>query len=114
MGDHIAGFVLLMTASMVIQMRVSGQGATAPNPTLKMMQYVLPVMLLFIFNRLSSGLSLYYLIYNALSIAQQMMINKRIDHVKLMGTVDKKKAKEMRKEQMLEEKKARKEKNSKK
>jgi len=114
MGDHIAGFVLLMTASMVIQMRVSGQGATAPNPTLKMMQYVLPVMLLFIFNRLSSGLSLYYLIYNALSIAQQMLINKRIDHVKLMETVDKKKAKEMRKEQLLEKKKALKEKNSKK
>ncbi len=114
MGDHIAGFVLLMTASMVIQMRVSGQGNTAPNPTLKMMQYVLPVMLLFIFNRLSSGLSLYYLIYNALSIIQQMMINKKIDHVKLMESVDKKKAKEMRKEKMLEEKKARKEKNSKK
>ncbi len=114
MGDHIAGFVLLMTASMVLQMKVSGQGSTAPNPTLKMMQYVLPVMLLVIFNRLSSGLSLYYLIYNALSIAQQMMINKRIDHVKLMETVDKKKAKEMRKEKMLEEKKARKEKNSKK
>ncbi len=114
MGDHIAGFVLLMTASMVIQMRVSGQGNTAPNPTLKMMQYVLPVMLLFIFNRLSSGLSLYYLIYNALSIAQQMMINKKIDHVKLMESVDKKKAKEMRKEKMLEEKRAKKEKNTKK
>ncbi len=114
MGDHVAGFVLLMTASMVIQMKVSGQGSTAPNPTLKMMQYVLPVMLLLIFNRLSSGLSLYYLIYNALSIAQQMMINKKIDHVKLMETVDKKKAKEMRKEQLLEKKKALKEKNSKK
>ena len=114
MGHHIAGFVLLMTASMVIQMRVSGQGNTAPNPTLKMMQYVLPVMLLFIFNRLSSGLSLYYLIYNALSIVQQMMINKKIDHVKLMESVDKKKAKEMKKEKMLEEKKARKEKNNKK
>lgn len=114
MGDHVAGFVLLMTASMVIQMKVSGQGSTAPNPTLKMMQYILPVMLLLIFNRLSSGLSLYYLIYNALSIAQQMMINKKIDHVKLMETVDKKKAKEMRKEQLMEKKKALKEKNSKK
>lgn len=114
MGSHIAGFVLLMTASMVIQMRVSGQGSTASNPTLKMMQYVLPVMLLVIFNRLSSGLSLYYLIYNALSIAQQMLINKNIDHVKIMESVDKKKAKEMRKEKLLEEKKAKKEKNSKK
>lgn len=112
MGDHIAGFVLLMTASMVVQMKVSGQGNTAPNPTLKMMQYVLPVMLLVIFNRLSSGLSLYYLIYNALSILQQMLINKKMDHVKLMESVDKKKAKEMRREKLLEEKKSRKEKNS--
>jgi YidC/Oxa1 family membrane protein insertase len=110
MGDHIAGFVLLMTASMVIQMRISGQSSTAPNPALKMMQYVLPIMLLLIFNRLSSGLSLYYLIYNALSIGQQMMINKQIDHVKLMESVDKKKAKEMRKEKMLKEKEERKKK----
>ncbi|MEX0680719.1 MAG: membrane protein insertase YidC [Balneolales bacterium] len=111
MGDHIAGFVLLMTASMVVQMRISGQSSTAPNPALKMMQYIMPVMLLFIFNRLSSGLSLYYLIYNALSIGQQMMINKKLDHVKLMGSVDKKKAKEMRKEKMLKEKQERKEQN---
>ena len=111
MGSHIAGFVLLMTATMVVQMRVSGQGNTASNPALKMMQYVLPVMLLVIFNRLSSGLSLYYLVYNALSIAQQLLINKQMDHVKLMESVDKKKAKEMKKEKRLEEKKARKEKN---
>lgn len=111
MGSHIAGFVLLMTATMVVQMKVSGQGNTAPNPALKMMQYVLPVMLLVIFNRLSSGLSLYYLVYNGLSIAQQMLINKKMDHVKLMESVDKKKAKEMRKEKLLEEKQARKEKN---
>lgn len=107
MGDHIAGFVLLMTASMVIQMKVSGQSSTAPNPALKMMQYVLPIMLLVIFNRLSSGLSLYYLVYNALSIAQQMMINKQMDHVKLMETVDKKKAKQMRKEQEQQKKQER-------
>ncbi len=112
MGAHIAGFVLLMTATMVVQMKVSGQGNTAPNPALKMMQYVLPVMLLVIFNRLSSGLSLYYLIYNVLSIAQQMVINKQVDHVKLMESVDKKKAKEMRREKTLEKKKAKKEKSS--
>ncbi|MDI6401249.1 membrane protein insertase YidC [Balneolaceae bacterium ANBcel3] len=111
MGSHIAGFVLLMTATMVIQLKVSGQGNTASNPAMKMMQYVLPVMLLVIFNRLSSGLSLYYLVYNALSIAQQLMINKKMDHVKLMETVDKKKAKEMRREKLLEEKKAKKKNN---
>ena len=97
MGDFIAGFVLLMTASMVVQMRISGQGGAA-NPQMKILQYIFPVMMLLIFNQFASGLSLYYLVYNILSIGHQMLINKQIDHVKLMEGIDKKKAKEMAKE----------------
>ena len=104
-GDFVAGCVLLMTAAMVVQMRVSGQGGAA-NPQMKILQYVFPVMLLFIFNRFASGLSLYYLVYNVLSIGQQFMINKKIDHVKMMEGIDKKKARELEKEQKLEQKKA--------
>ncbi len=98
MGNFIAGFVRLMSASMVIQMRISGQGGAA-NPQMKILPYIFPVMMLLIFNQLSSGLSLYYLVYNILSIGQQMLINKQVDHVKLMEGIDKKKAKEMAKEQ---------------
>lgn len=101
MGDFVAGFVVLMTISMVIQMRISGQGG-ASNPQMKIMQYIFPVMMLLIFNQFASGLSLYYLVYNILSIGQQMLINKQIDHVKLMEGIDKRKAKEMAKEQALE------------
>lgn len=97
MGDFIAGFVLLMTASMVVQMRISGQGG-AGNPQMKILQYIFPVMMLLIFNQFASGLSLYYLVYNILSIGHQMLINKQLDHVKLMEGIDKKKAKEMAKE----------------
>lgn len=104
MGDFLAGFVLLMTVSMVIQFKVSGQGG-AGNPQMKILQYIFPVMLLVIFNRFASGLSLYYLIYNVLSIAQQFMINKKIDHVKMMEGIDKKKARQMAKEQAEERKK---------
>jgi YidC/Oxa1 family membrane protein insertase len=112
LGDFLSGFVLLMTVSMVVQMKISGQSG-ASNPQMKVFQYVLPVVLLFFFNTLSSGLSLYYLVYNVLSIGQQFMINKRIDHVKLMETVDKKKAKEMAREQRLEAKKSKTEKKKK-
>ena len=87
LGDHIAGFVLLMTASMVWQMKISGQGGAA-NPQMKMFTYVLPVMLLFMFNNFASGLSLYYLLYNLLSIGQQYMINKKVDHTKLMAEIE--------------------------
>jgi YidC/Oxa1 family membrane protein insertase len=104
MGDFIAGFVLLMSASMVIQMRISGQGGAA-NPQMKIFQYIFPVMMLLIFNAFASGLSLYYLIYNVLSIGQQMLIKKKVDHVGLMESIDKKKAKEMAKEQAMEKRK---------
>lgn len=105
LGDHLAGFVLLMAATMVVQMKLSGQSsAGGGQAAMKMMQYIMPVFLLVIFNNFAAGLSLYYLVFNALSIGQQMMINKKVDHVKLMESVDKKRAKELRREKLLEEK----------
>ncbi len=95
LGDHISGFVLLMTITMIVQMQISGQ--TAPNNQMKILTYILPAMLFVFFNNIASGLSLYYMIYNLLSIGQQMMINKQIDHAKLMGSIDKKAGKELEK-----------------
>ncbi len=95
LGDHISGFVLLMTITMIIQMQISGQ--TTPNAQMKVLTYILPAMLFLFFNNIASGLSLYYMVYNVLSIGQQMLINKQIDHAKLMGTIDKKAGKEIEK-----------------
>ncbi len=92
LGDQLAGFVLLMTASMVVQMKVSGgmSGGAAPSggPNMKIFMYFMPVMLLFIFNNFAAGLSLYYLVYNVLSIAQQFLINKQLDKDKLKEAVE--------------------------
>lgn len=82
-GDQLAGFVLLMTVAMVFQSRVTGGmggagGGDAAGP-MKMMQYIFPVMMLFIFNNFAAGLSLYYLIYNIMSIGQQLLINKQME-----------------------------------
>lgn len=81
LGDQLAGFVLLMTISMVFQSRLTAANSAggANNPMaqqMKIMQYFFPIMLLFIFNNFASGLSLYYLIFNVLSIFQQLYINK--------------------------------------
>lgn len=81
LGDQIAGLVLLMTASMVMQSRLTSNASAggSSNPMaqqMKIMQYFLPIMLLFVFNNFASGLSLYYLIFNLLSIVQQLYINK--------------------------------------
>lgn len=81
-GENIAGFVLLMSATMIVQSRLTGGmssgGGGAMAQQMKIMQYIFPLMMLFIFNKFAAGLSLYYLIFNALSIAQQYFINKSI------------------------------------
>lgn len=101
LGDEIAGFVLLMTASMVVQMKVSGGmsggGSPAGGPNMKAFQYVMPFMLLFIFNSFAAGLSLYYLVYNVLSILQQQLINKQMDHSDLLERIETDDKKEKRK-----------------
>ncbi|MEX1211920.1 MAG: membrane protein insertase YidC [Balneolaceae bacterium] len=101
LGDEIAGFVLLMSASMVVQMKVSGGmgGGSAPagGPNMKAFQYIMPVMLLFIFNSFAAGLSLYYLVYNVLSILQQQMINKQMDHSDLLERIESDEKQEKRK-----------------
>lgn len=81
MGDQLAGFVLLMSGAMFLQTKITGGmssgGAPSGGPNMKVFMYFMPVMLLFIFNNFAAGLSLYYLVYNVLSIAQQAIINKQ-------------------------------------
>jgi YidC/Oxa1 family membrane protein insertase len=105
-GNHISGLVLLMVASMAVQMKVSGQaaGGGAGGAQMKMMQYFMPVMMLFIFNNLSAGVNLYYVVYNVLSVIQQVMINKSMDQIEIIERVDKKLADKMKIQKRLEEK----------
>lgn len=58
---------------------MSGGGASSPMAgQMKMLQYIFPFMLLFIFNNFAAGLSLYYLIFNVLSIIQQFFIKRSL------------------------------------
>ena len=57
-------------------------GGGASNPMaqqMKVLQYIFPVMLLVIFNNFASGLSLYYLVFNLLSVIQQVYIKKTLN-----------------------------------
>lgn len=76
-GDFVAGFTLLMGISMVFQMKIQ-MASTPSNAQAKIFTYVFPVMLFVIFNRLASGLSLYYLCYNVLTALHQRLINRQI------------------------------------
>ena len=45
------------------------------NQQMKMMMYIMPVMMVFIFFKLASGLNLYYATANIATIPQQIWIN---------------------------------------
>jgi YidC/Oxa1 family membrane protein insertase len=77
-GDFVAGFTLIMGLTMIVQMKVAMPPSTS-GVQAKIFMYVLPLLLFVIFNRLASGLSLYYLIFNVLTVVQQKMINKQIE-----------------------------------
>ena len=77
-GDYVAGFTLLMGLSMIIQMRVSMSGSTAAGGQQKVIMYMMPLMFFLFFNRFPSGLSLYYLGFNFLSIIQQRIVNNKV------------------------------------
>jgi len=62
---------ILMGATMIVQQRLSNQ-----DPKQKAMAYFMPIFLVFIFFNLSSGLNLYYLMFNLFTIAQELVIKK--------------------------------------
>ncbi len=51
-----------------------GQLGMEPNPQMKMMLYVMPIMMTFLFLNFASGLNLYYAVSNIASIPQQWLL----------------------------------------
>ncbi len=72
-GIHeVSGLALIMGITMFVQQKM-----TVTDPRQKSMVYVMPVMFTLLFNNFPSGLNLYYLVFNVLSIGQQVWSNKR-------------------------------------
>ncbi len=80
--DHISLFALLMALSMFFYSKVTMQNQAGNDPNAKMMQtmslYMMPVMMFFICNNLSSGLSYYYLLSNIITMIETFVIKKWI------------------------------------
>ena len=81
--DHISLFALLMAVSMFFYSKImQNQATTGNDPNAKMMQamslYMMPIMMFFICNNLSSGLSYYYLLSNLITMLTTWVIRKWI------------------------------------
>lgn len=98
-GDHISLFCLLMAITNIIYIKVGDQAAmsSASMPGMKLMMYMMPIMMLLIFNDYASGLSYYYFLSLLITIMQTMIFKKMIDSSKLHAQIQANKAKPIKK-----------------
>ncbi len=83
-GNHISLFTLLMTATTILQTKISGTNQdTSAMPGMKYMMYFMPIIFMFVLNSYSSGLSYYYTLSNLFSIGQIFIIRRFIDEDKV-------------------------------
>ena len=77
---------VVMGASMFLLSWI-GMKNQPPNPQAKMMGYIFPVMMTFLFLRFASGLNLYYAVQNFAAIPQQWMLTKERSKSATVATV---------------------------
>ena len=73
--DPIYVIPILMGLSMYALTKM-GQAGMEPNPQMKVMLYMMPAMMTFLFLNFASGLNLYYTVMNVASLPQQWMLGK--------------------------------------
>lgn len=84
--SSISGLALLLGVTMFLQ-----QKQTVKDPSQAAMVYIMPVMFTLMFMNFSSGLNLYYFMFNLFSIAQQAIYNKQKGNVELVPVENPKK-----------------------
>ncbi|MBD0351788.1 MAG: membrane protein insertase YidC, partial [Flavisolibacter sp.] len=89
-GDHVSLFTITATVtSLLISLYSMSMTPDQGNPVLKYMPYFFPIILLFIFNKLPSGLTWYYTVSNVITLALQFVIlNYIIDHDKILARIE--------------------------
>jgi YidC/Oxa1 family membrane protein insertase len=105
-GDHVSLFTLLMTASTILTMKMTGSTPGSDQPGMKVMMYMMPVMFMLILNNFSSGLTYYYFLANILTYIQNVISKRFINADAVLATLEENKKKPLKKskwQQRLEE-----------
>jgi len=96
-GDHVSLFTLLMTASTLLTMKMTGSSPGTDQPGMKLMMYMMPVMFMFILNNFSAGLTYYYFLANMITYGQNIVSKKFINADAVLATLEQNKKKPMKK-----------------
>ncbi len=90
-GSHISLFTILMTISSILQAVMNSNTNNMQNqqPGMQYLPYIMPVMLMFVFNSFPAALTYYYLLQNVIGMGQQWIIQKFfIDEKKLHAQIE--------------------------
>ncbi len=96
-GSEVSVLPLLMGAAMGFQTKMGGSmtpGSVSTQP--KVLNYMLPIVFTAFFYKMPSGLVLYWIVNNILTIGQQYYINKNVDKEKAKEAKEAKETKEAR------------------
>ncbi len=96
-GDHVSLFTLLMTASTLLTMKMTGSSPGSDQPGMKVMMYMMPVMFMLILNNFSSGLTYYYFLANMLTYVQNIISKRFINAEAVLATLEENKKKPVKK-----------------
>jgi YidC/Oxa1 family membrane protein insertase len=96
-GNHVSLFTLLMTASTLLTMKMTGSSPGSDQPGMKVMMYMMPVMFMLILNNFSSGLTYYYFLANMLTYGQNIISKRFINADAVLATLEENKKKPLKK-----------------
>jgi YidC/Oxa1 family membrane protein insertase len=96
-GNHVSLFTLLMTASTLLTMKMTGTSPGSDQPGMKLMMYMMPVMFMLILNNFSSGLTYYYFLANMLTYGQNIISKRFINTDAVFATLEQNKKKPLQK-----------------
>jgi YidC/Oxa1 family membrane protein insertase len=89
-GSHVSLFTITaVITSFLISLYSMSMTPDQNNPVLKYMPYFFPIILLFVFNKLPSGLTWYYTVSNLITLGLQFVIQTYIiDHEKILSKME--------------------------
>ncbi|MBK7712431.1 MAG: membrane protein insertase YidC [Bacteroidales bacterium] len=96
-GSHVSLFTLLMTASTLLTMKMTGSSPGSDQPGMKLMMYMMPVMFMLILNNFSAGLTYYYFLANMITYGQNIISKRFINADAVLATLEENKKKPLKK-----------------
>jgi YidC/Oxa1 family membrane protein insertase len=87
-GDRVSLFTLLMTLSTILYTWANSQATASMQGPMKSMQYIMPIVFMFVLNKFPAGLTFYYFVSNILSFGQIALIRRFVDDEKIRTILD--------------------------